>query len=109
MIGNKVFFNQKVDVKVICTWNVCAFNDIPGPGKYGFSCSGITIALVFYCDAKYSDTIWSSSNVCCYLFLGVVVKKERGFLDHETLKSAVPQENELILHYDTNLGKLMLI
>ena len=40
LIGNTVFFSQKVDVKVIFTWSFWAFHDIPGPGKYGFSCSG---------------------------------------------------------------------
>ena len=33
------FFSQKVDGKVIFTWPFWAFHDIPGPGKYGFSCS----------------------------------------------------------------------
>ena len=30
----------------------------------------IATAFVFYCDAKYSDTLLGSSHVCCYLFLG---------------------------------------
>ena len=33
-----IFFSQKVDVKMIFTWSFWAFYDIPGPGKYGFSC-----------------------------------------------------------------------
>ena len=28
-----------------------------------------TSTFVFYCDAKYSDTWWGSSHVCCYLFI----------------------------------------
>ena len=35
------FFSQKVDVKIIFTWSFWAFHDIPGPGKYCFSCSEI--------------------------------------------------------------------
>ena len=30
----------------------------------------IATAFVFYCDAKYSDTLLVSSHVCRYLFLG---------------------------------------
>ena len=37
------FFSQKVDVKVIFTWSFWAFHDIPGPGKYGSSCSVYSI------------------------------------------------------------------
>ena len=36
-IGN---FNQKVDGKMVFTWCFGAFHDIPGFGKYGFSCGG---------------------------------------------------------------------
>ena len=35
----RYFFSQKVYVKVIFTWSFWAFHDIPGPVKYGFSCS----------------------------------------------------------------------
>ena len=67
----------------------------------------IATAFGFYCDAKHSDTLLGSSRVA-------VIKNGRGLLDHETLKSSVSQEGELInelifLHVDTNLGKLMLI
>ena len=34
-----LFFIQKVDVKIIFTGSFLAFHDIPGPGKYSFSCS----------------------------------------------------------------------
>ena len=30
----------------------------------------IATALMFYCDAKHSDTLLGSSHVCCYSFLG---------------------------------------
>ena len=30
----------------------------------------IATPSVFYCDAKYSDTLLGSSHLCCYLFLG---------------------------------------
>ena len=30
----------------------------------------IATAFMFYCDANHSDTLWGSSHVCCYLFLG---------------------------------------
>ena len=56
----------------------------------------IATASVFYCDAKHSDTLPGSSHVCCYLFLVAMVKNGCGILDHETLKSAVSQESELI-------------
>ena len=35
-----LFFSQKVVGKMIFTWSFRAFYDIPGPRKYGFSCSG---------------------------------------------------------------------
>ena len=39
-IGNTVFsWAKKVDGKMIFTWSFWAFHDIPGLGKYGFSCS----------------------------------------------------------------------
>ena len=34
-----LFLSQDVDEKMIYTWCFWAFHDIPGPGKYGFSCS----------------------------------------------------------------------
>ena len=39
VMGNTVFFSQKVNVKVIFTWSFWAFHYIPEPRKYGFSCS----------------------------------------------------------------------
>ena len=35
------FFSQNVDTKVVFTWSLWAFHDIPGPGKHGFLCSEI--------------------------------------------------------------------
>ena len=40
-----LFFSQKVDGKMIFTWSFWAFHDIPGPGKYGFSCSEKIVLL----------------------------------------------------------------
>ena len=57
---------------------------------------GMATAFVFYFDAKHSDTLWDSSHVCCYLFLGGYGQKWVCLLDHGTLKSAVSQESELI-------------
>ena len=34
-----LFCSQKLDWKMIFTWAFCAFHDILGLGKYGFSCS----------------------------------------------------------------------
>ena len=34
-----LLFTQKVDGKMIFTWSFWAFDDIPGLGIYGFSCS----------------------------------------------------------------------
>ena len=40
VMGNTVFFfSQKIDGKMIFIWSFWAFHDIPGLGKYGFSCS----------------------------------------------------------------------
>ena len=42
LFGNRkygLFLSQDVDEKMIYTWCFWAFHDIPGPGKYGFSCS----------------------------------------------------------------------
>ena len=53
----------------------------------------IATAFVFYCDAKHSDTLMGSSQVCCYLFLGgCVAKNGHHLLDHGTMKSAASQE-----------------
>ena len=42
----RLFFSQNEDGKTIFTWSFCAFHDIPGPEKYGFSCS--VWKLLFY-------------------------------------------------------------
>ena len=34
MIGNAVFFSQKVDGNMIFTWSFWAFHDVPGLRKY---------------------------------------------------------------------------
>ena len=39
---NGLFLNQKIDGKVIFTWSFWAFQNIPGPGKYGSSRSVIS-------------------------------------------------------------------
>ena len=36
-----LFFSQKVDGKMIFTWSFWAFHNIPGLGKYCFSCSAV--------------------------------------------------------------------
>ena len=43
-----------------------------GKGKFLYLAirKSIATAFVFYCDAKYSDTLLGSSHVCRYLFLG---------------------------------------
>ena len=51
---------------------------------------------------------WVPVIIVVTYFWVVVVKNGHGLLDHETLKSAVSQESELIkwadfLHFDTNL------
>ena len=71
--------------------------------------------FVFSCDAKHSDTLLGFSHICCFLFFGGCGKKWVWSLAHESLKSVVSQESELIkwadffLYVDTNLGKLMVI
>ena len=53
--GNKIFFiSEEVDEKIIFTLSFWAFPDIPGPGKYGFSCS------VYY--------LISEENILCVFF-----------------------------------------
>ena len=42
------FFSQKVDGKMIFTWSFWAFHDIPGLGKYGFSCSLISFSSILF-------------------------------------------------------------
>ena len=42
------FFIQKVDIKVIFTWYFWVFRDIPGPGKYDFSCSGFSTWIFLF-------------------------------------------------------------
>ena len=37
-----LFLFHKIDIKIIFTWYFWVFRDIPGPGKYGFSCSGFS-------------------------------------------------------------------
>ena len=48
-------FREKVDAKVIFTWFFWAFDDIPWPEKYGFSCS-VKIASIsqFVCAFIYT-------------------------------------------------------
>ena len=41
------FFSEKVDGKMIFTWSFWAFHDIPGPEKYGFSCSDNFMSLFY--------------------------------------------------------------
>ena len=40
-----LFLFQKVDIKIIFTWYFWVFRDIPGPEKYGFSCSGFSTCI----------------------------------------------------------------
>ena len=42
-----LFFSQNVDGKMIFTWSFWAFHDIPGPEKYGFSCSDNFMSLFY--------------------------------------------------------------
>ena len=46
-----IFFSQKIDGKMIFTWSFWAFHNIPGPGKYGFSCS--VSCLTFKSEVSY--------------------------------------------------------
>ena len=55
------FFIQKVDIKVIFTWYFWVFRDIPGPGKYGFSCSGFSTWIFFLFVCVYF-------TVCIFMF-----------------------------------------
>ena len=51
-----LFFSQKVDGKMIFTWSFWVFHDIPGLGKYSFSCSGY---------------LFCQLNMLCAIFWGV--------------------------------------
>ena len=44
-----LFFSQKVGGKIIFTWSFWAFHDIPGLGKYRFSCSASNIFQNVFC------------------------------------------------------------
>ena len=56
-----IFFSQKVDGKMIFTWSLWAFYDIPGPGKYGFSRSEFKIWSVKSC-----------FNIFCNIFVNII-------------------------------------
>ena len=43
-----LFLSQEVDGKMIFSWSFWAFHNIPGLGKYGFSCSDICTQLIFF-------------------------------------------------------------
>ena len=45
--GKYGFFSQKVDGKMMYTWSFWAFHDIPGPGKYDFSCNVLALKQNF--------------------------------------------------------------
>ena len=47
VMGNAVFFNKKVDVKIIFTLSFWTFHDILRSGKYGFSCSDMSMTQYF--------------------------------------------------------------
>ena len=63
-----LFLSQKVDGKMIFTWSFWTFHDIPGFGKYGFSCSVFTFLLPSssrICPAssrRPGDVPWRSSK-----------------------------------------------
>ena len=54
-----LFLSQEVDGKIIFTWSFWAFHNIPGPGKYGFSCSVwvVTSCMVFTCKSQLNLVI----------------------------------------------------
>ena len=45
--GKYGFFSQKVDGKMMYTWSFWAFHDIPGSGKYDFSCNVLALKQNF--------------------------------------------------------------
>ena len=68
------FFSQKVDVKIIFTWFFWAFHDIPGPGKYSFSCSGHT---------GFRINIWRLSQECInWTFLKILKLLSKILISH---------------------------
>ena len=73
VMGNTLF-SQKVDVKIIFTWFFWAFHDIPGPGKYSFSCSGHT---------GFRINIWRLSQECInWTFLKILKLLSKILISH---------------------------
>ena len=55
------FLSKKVDVKMIFTWSLWAFYDIPGPGKCTFSCSEIKFDFhIFFIIIIWVISFWSN-------------------------------------------------
>ena len=52
-----LFLSQNVNGKMIYTWSFRAFHDIPGLGKYGFSCSVHAFHLKQLSNKIYSFTL----------------------------------------------------
>ena len=92
---------------------------VPNQGSFLDFCNILrkSIATVFllYFDAKHSDTLWGSSHVWCYLFLGGCGQKWawsfRSWNSEICLISRewIDKMSWFFLHVDTNLGKPMLI
>ena len=103
MMGNTVFFlSQKVYVKVIFTWSFWAFHDIPGPGKYRFSCSD-QLYLNWWVITHWSITTENSSR--CYMRLIYSVSCELCLDFFETNYLLVP----ILVCYQFNNGTVSLL
>ena len=98
-------------------WNADMFK-VPNKGSLLNFCNilrqSITTVFVFYFDAKHSDTLWGSSHVCCYLFLGGCGQNWAWpFRSWNSEICCISREwidkmKWFFLHVDTNLGKPML-
>ena len=68
-----LFFSQKVGGKMIFTWHFWASHDIPGLGKYGFSCSAngsqylsLPIVVALSASSKFRQLFFSFRKVWRY-------------------------------------------
>ena len=72
-LGMEFFFSLQMSIKVSTSWTyflmkMARYVKSTQNSKLVIFCKECCSYFVFYCHAKYSDTLWGSSHVYCYLF-----------------------------------------
>ena len=73
-MGNRSFSSQSFDVKIIFTWSFWAFHYIPGPGKYGFLCSNVSLQrLALIKNDSFDQICLYSKNICSNISVSISI------------------------------------